>query len=893
MTMKFDVMHDYDTYFARYEEAYTKQLEIEDEAKMDAEQNLKKALDAAISEKEAGQGKLAGKFITMTYDTCRDNIKALVESIKHPSKAIQGDYRQPMEDLLSIYDGREDELENLLVLVGLSRTIDFTISGLNTYSQISLIIGHNIKSEATVEDFIKYEAEKGTEMRWFKDNLSKGIEQRARSSYKIAYVTDRMHKEGYTGLPWSKQQEQALGIKVLEMIVVGSNLWTETEKITDKGKKVKSLEMSEWFLKTWTTNENRMLANAVKHPPCIIPPKPWTGPYDGGYYGACKLNTSIIRLHYGQSNKFIKDYKRKLMAIEMPTVYGALNAMQETPFVINKFILKTLKAIVSSGGELGGVVRMEPYDTLPKLPDTATEEELKEHKKKLVGIYKMEEARKSKALRMLMEMQVAEKFSEYPQIYFPWNIDYRGRCYPIPTALSPQSDDIGKSLLLFAEGSALKTSKDWEWMAIHGANLAGHDKAPFADRIKWVVDNTTNIVASADDPLGYKWWYEESKGDYPMEFLAFCNEWKNLQEYLKVKQDCVGFVSNLPLAFDGTCSGLQHFSAILRDEVGGHAVNLTKTDRVQDIYSLVAEKVNKVLLEDAKMGTDDTIKTNKQGEPVLTTQGQVQPKYGTKVLSQNWISFNRIKFGQDGITRKVCKRSVMTLAYGSKQYGFKQNLLTDIIHPYVLDHPDDVVFVNPNQAATYMAKLIWDAVGATVIKAVEGMSWLQDVAALISSGGNVVTWTTPNGLPVQQNYMKEEVVVKHLRFNKARIRIYTTQEKDTEEIDNNAQRNGIAPNFIHSMDACHLQRVVMAEKTAGNNNFMMIHDSFGTDCAHAGDLYKTIRAQFIGLYKDQNHLQNFMEQVAYLIPDDEEVKPIPSFGKLSLDDVAESDFCFA
>jgi DNA-directed RNA polymerase len=235
----------------------------------------------------------------------------------------------------------------------------------------------------------------------------------------------------------------------------------------------------------------------------------------------------------------------------------------------------------------------------------------------------------------------------------------------------------------------------------------------------------------------------------------------------------------------------------------------------------------------------------------------------------------------------------MTLAYGSKQYGFKQNLLTDIIHPYVLDHPDDVVFVNPNQAATYMAKLIWDAVGATVIKAVEGMSWLQDVAALISSGGNVVTWTTPNGLPVQQNYMKEEVVVKHLRFNKARIRIYTTQEKDTEEIDNNAQRNGIAPNFIHSMDACHLQRVVMAEKTAGNNNFMMIHDSFGTDCAHAGDLYKTIRSQFIGLYKDQNHLQTFMEQVAYLIPDDEEVNDIPSFGKLNLDDVAESDFCFA
>lgn len=67
-------------------------------------------------------------------------------------------------------------------------------------------------------------------------------------------------------------------------------------------------------------------------------------------------------------------------------------------------------------------------------------------------------------------------------------------------------------------------------MAIHGANLAGNDKISFDERVAWVKENTANIIASAEDPL-VTWWYEVSKGDYPMEFLSFCNEWKHLDVY--------------------------------------------------------------------------------------------------------------------------------------------------------------------------------------------------------------------------------------------------------------------------------------------------------------------------------------------------------------------------
>ena len=891
------IENEYQKYHQMYGDLFLEELKLEASAKQEAEEHLRKTLDTLKADGEAGQGHIASSLMKYTWDTCRNNIHALVHQVKeNNTRGVKSSWFYLMEDLLTIYANKEETLEDLLVLTGHSVIIDCLLmtskERCKTLSYIAVAIGTAIKKEADIEKFYQYEEAKGADMKWLKSSMDKAIEQRTRSSYKVAYAVNRMHKEGYTGLNWSTQDMNVLGAKIIEMLIAGSDFYTLVDKRIDT-KTIKCLEVGEWFAQAWQKQEAKLIANAVKYLPTIIPPRHWSTPYDGGYYGASCLQTQLIRLNVLGGTEAVKTYTSKLAMVDLGNIYAALNAMQDTPFKINKDILHTLKEIYASGGVLGGVPRTEPFEKLPRLPEDATNEEIKEHKKKAVGIYKQEEARKSKALRCLVAIKTAERFAEYDSIYFPWNVDYRGRCYPIPTALSPQGDDIQKSLLLFAKGTPLANDEDLKWLKIHGANLSGNDKISFKERIAWVEAHETDIVNSAEDPLGYRWWYEVSKGDYPMEFLAFCFEYRKLLTYIEKYGNAKGFVSNLPLAFDGTCSGLQHFSALLRDEVGGQAVNLIPCDTVQDIYSIVANKVNKLLLKDALEGTEDSFKTNKDGEFILDREGKPQVKYGDKTLAQNWVNFNRIKFGQDGITRKVCKRSVMTLAYGSKQYGFKENLLADIIHPYVLDHPEDNPFLSPNQAAIYMAKLIWDSVKTTVIKAVEGMEWLQKIADLICHDNHVVTWNTPNGFPVQQNYMKMKQETIQLRFNKARVRFYNQQE--TDDVDNRAQRNGIAPNFIHSMDACHLQRVVNAMKQLGDDNFMMIHDSFGTDCAHAGLLYKVIRQEFVNLYKDQNHLENFLESVKYLIGDDKlsKVPKIPAFGNLDLDLVKQSDFCFA
>lgn len=878
---------------ATYGDKFLEELDIEARAKEEAEDKVRHTLEQERLSGEGGEGKLASRFSGHVWQDCCDNITQIVEDVKHPKNTVQGAYRRPLETLLKIYgEAREDELVSMLTLSTLMVIMGKTLRNLDSYVDLSgaaYWVGKTIRNEAEVEDFCQYEEARGKG--WVKKNLLEGIDKRSANSYKLAYFKNRMHKESYSGLAWSDMEMEAMGAKLIEAVVYGSGYWViKPEQVG--AKRLLCIHMTEWMKKAWEKNTDKMVSNAVTYLPMVIPPAHWTTPYDGGYYGASRLHTQLIRLKNGNT-EHCQRLVSTLQRVDLSKIYGALNAMQDTAFHINPFILDVMVQITARGGDFGGIPRLEPLDTLPELPETATEQELKDHKKKLTAIYKAETARKSKALKFLMTLAVAKKFKDQENIYFPWNIDYRGRCYPIPTTLSPQGDDISKSLLLFSEGTPIKEG-DWKWMAIHGANIAGHDKVPFAERQQWVIDHTEDIIKAAQDPLGYTWWYEESKNDYPMEFLSFCNEWKNLQEY-KAAHGCYeGFMSNLPLAFDGTCSGLQHFSALLRDEIGGFAVNLVPSPKVQDIYSIVAEKVNKVLMEDAVSGTGDGFKRDKKTGAVLKdTEGKPMMKYGTQTLAQNWMVFNRAKFGQDGITRKVCKRSVMTLAYGSKQYGFKENLLEDIIKPYTQAHPENNPFLAPTQAAVYMASLIWDAVGTTVVKAVEGMKWLQTVSKLVCKSGECVTWFTPNGLPVQQMYLKDSSKKFQMRFGGGRVWLYTYNT--TDEVDSRAQANGISPNFIHSMDATHLQRVVVAEKELGNNNFMMIHDSFGTDAAHAGELYRTIRTEFVKLYEDNNYLENFLDNVKHLIPEEElsNVPPIPEFGKLNLQDVVSSDFCFA
>jgi DNA-directed RNA polymerase len=193
---------------------------------------------------------------------------------------------------------------------------------------------------------------------------------------------------------------------------------------------------------------------------------------------------------------------------------------------------------------------------------------------------------------MAFRLSLAERLLDEAGFYFPYQLDHRGRAYPVPQLMNPQSDDIGRFLLEFAEGKPLGERGAY-WLAIHLANCYWKkNKVSFDQRLAWVHQHEQEILAFAEDPIGFRRFWDEA--DKPWMFLAACKEWKRYRE------EGPGFRSHLPVSMDGTCNEYQHLSAMGRDPIGGRATNLVPGNEPEDVYQRVADRVSLRIQRDAE-----------------------------------------------------------------------------------------------------------------------------------------------------------------------------------------------------------------------------------------------------------------------------------------------------
>jgi len=131
-------------------------------------------------------------------------------------------------------------------------------------------------------------------------------------------------------------------------------------------------------------------------------------------------------------------------------------------------------------------------------------------------------------------------------------------------------------------------------MMIHLANLYGKSKSNFTERINFTKEHIDDILDSARKPLdGNRWWLS---AEDPWQCLAACKELANALELKNPAE----YISHLPVHMDGSCNGLQHYAAMGGDELGAALVNLSPSDRPQDVYSGVAGLVAQRVAIDAE-----------------------------------------------------------------------------------------------------------------------------------------------------------------------------------------------------------------------------------------------------------------------------------------------------
>lgn len=638
---------------------------------------------------------------------------------------------------------------------------------------------------------------------------------------------------------WSEESKVKIGVKVLAIIIKLMPDLFFVNTVWSRGKSTNVLDTTPAFDDWIGDNEHTIGELKPMFLPMLVPPRDWIqsdrGDWIGGYYTQrITANLPFVKTRSDEHRDFVRK--------NPPIAHvNAINKLQKTAWGINERMLEVLRESIKLGKFPADIPQYEAYEiptcTLP--PDLApadmTEEQLevleswKAEKKWLIG---RDKTRQSKLMLYSRAMAIAEELKGDPY-YFVYTCDFRGRIYCATPGFSPQGADPIKGMLRFNE--AKRCGEDGLfWLAVNIANKYGYDKEDYEDRVQWVEDHEQEIRAVATDPLGAGYSFA-SDADKPFQFIASCIEWAESEYGCNPE-----YKSRLPIGLDGSCNGLQHYSALLRDEVGAEATNVIPTQKPEDIYQRVADvavsRIQHIDSEEARA----------------------------------WI--------RAGVNRKVTKRPVMTLPYGATRQSCRQYLAD-----YIMDNIERFG-IEQGEAwnlAKWMTPHVWGAIGDVVIAAREGMDWLQKAAREQVKRG-CITWLTPKTyFPVYQPYVKTDTVRIYTQLNGD---MNLTLRKDTPTPSPYRQTLGIAPNFVHAQDSTHM---VMTINGVDDLDLAMIHDDYGT---HAGDtevLFQAIRTQFVRLYWTDN-LQWWASQMN--LPNDFE--PMPQKGNMYLPSVLESEYFF-
>lgn len=411
------------------------------------------------------------------------------------------------------------------------------------------------------------------------------------------------------------------------------------------------------------------------------------------------------------------------------------------------------------------------------------------------------------------------------------------------------------------------------WLSIHGANCLGvtpggekMTRWTLGYRSKWIQEHSKRIQHTAMEPFSDLWWTE---ADEPWQFLAFCFEWAGMLEHMW--GDAPGgpeeYVCHLPVSVDGSCNGLQHFSGMLRDPEGAQAVNVTANQEPEDVYTLVADKLlDKVELEAVK-GSE---------------------------LAEMWLASGLIG-------RKLAKRPTMTFVYGSKTYGFADQLWSHLKS----DAPDgwEDFFLDQNgddlsrKACNFLASAMWDTLTVVVKGAANAMEWMQSAAREIAKAGRHVRWTVPETkFPVHQDQLryyerKRKRIDTHLAGGVSYRPSY--YEAVEGKPDLTRQANAIAPNVVHSLDAAALMKTVLMASEDGVEHFHLVHDSYGTLPARMDALVRATRQAFFQLYSRHDVVEELYHEWLNQVDDLAAIETPPSLGDLDVSEVLASDYFFA
>jgi hypothetical protein len=424
-------------------------------------------------------------------------------------------------------------------------------------------------------------------------------------------------------------------------------------------------------------------------------------------------------------------------------------------------------------------------------------------------------------------------------LHLTYNCDRRGRIFAIPHFNYSRQDHV-RGLFRFARGVAIGDYGVQE-LERYCAGMHGEtQKKTPGERLQWIDANTRLIKGIAADPIGrFDDW---RRVDKPFAFLAACFE------LVEAWKDPRRFITTLPIQFDATASGIQHLALLSRDEEAARLVNLTgDTEQVRDVYGEVADAV--------------------MGKLLLCDDGEQADWWRSRLDS---LDSNKL--------RKVFKRPVMTFAYSVTDPGVAEQLVEVSLETFD-ERP-------PSGAAMYLARKIRAACRETLKGPAAVMDYVCELAQVQAERGQFLSWENPSGFPVSSRYYVSSRRPIYLSHGWRRSE-FVVADGELPKINGRKVKSSAAPNFVHSLDAAHLARVVNRSVREGIEDVLSIHDCFACLAPHAHRFHEIIRGELELMYAEHDPLAalHFRNAGNASIA-------APERGTLNLDNIRRAGFAF-
>jgi DNA-directed RNA polymerase len=636
----------------------------------------------------------------------------------------------------------------------------------------------------------------------------------SRASFKAGYTQKQDNKR------WSSHDRIALGSSLIAIALdvckieiphpeTGESVvrpaFRHSYKIVNK-RYVGVILAEDYLLKYLAQDAPLFTIGSSKKLPMLVKPRPWTSFDEGGhlYFSLPLLSSTAFQAP--EQEAYIKEAVR---SGRMDDVLEALDRLASCPWAINKRILDVVESLWSKGEGILGIPERPPNYSY------VAEKALKKREKA-----RLKEKRNERAV-FNTTLHVAKSFAKHgDRFYYPYQIDFRGRTYPATsTGLLHMNQDTVRALLQFWYGKKIG-KRGLRWLKIQVANMYGCDKVSNDERVQFTESHMEEIKESARDPINASWW---KSADNPFQTLAACFEAAEAMSMENPEE----YESRIPVNQDGSCNGLQHYAALGGDVEGAQQVNMVAgSERPQDVYEQVSKIVKELTLKEAEDGVE--------------------------IASEL----------KDVITRKVVKQPVMTSVYGVTKYGAVDQVCAQLENIQSLDPKKRM------KHAAYIVNKIIIARERLFSGATKLQHWLEECTERICRSfrwdvnrthpDTYITsmiWTTPLGLPVVQPYRHARLV--HVATKLQHVALINPYE--VSPIDTFRQKNGIAPNFIHSLDSTHLFMTVI--RAPRSMTFAAVHDSYWTHACDVDKLSQVLRQSFVQLYHTRDVIQDLYQEL--------------------------------